>query len=58
MDRLDYVVELAKSSHQHLPALLSLLVGLCSLKRDPFLCMGEETPGDNIPMTLMESVRR
>lgn len=58
MDRLDHVVELAKSSHQHLPALLSLLVGLFSMKRDSFLCMGEETPGDNIPTTLMESIRR
>ena len=58
MDRLDHVVELAKSSHQHLPALLSLLVGLCSLKRDSFLYIGEETPGDNIPVTLMELVRR
>ena len=58
MDRLEHVVELAKSSHQHLPALLSLLVGLFSMKRDSFLSIGEENPGDNIPTTLMESVRR
>ena len=57
MDRLDHVVELAKSSQQHLPALLSLLVGLCSLKRDSFLYIGEENSGDNIPVTLMESIR-
>ena len=58
MDRLDHVVELAKSSHQHLPALLSLLVGLFTIKRNSFLYIGEENPGDNIPVTLMESVRR
>ena len=57
MDRLDHVVELAKSLQQHLPALLSLLVGLCSLKRDSFLYIGEENSGDNIPVTLMESIR-
>ena len=58
MDRLDHVVELAKSSHQHMPALLSLLVGLFSMKRDSFLSIGDENSGDNIPVTLMESVRR
>lgn len=58
MNRIYHVVDLAKSSHQHLPALLSLLVGLCSLKRDSFLYIGEENSGDNIPVTLMESIRR
>ena len=58
MDKLNHVVELAKSSHQHMPALLSLLVGLFSIKREPFLNIGEENYGDNIPVTLMESVRR
>ena len=58
MDRLDHVVELAKSSHQYLPALLSLLVGLSSMKRDPFLNIEEKDSGDNIPVTLIESIRR
>ncbi len=58
MNKLDHVVELAKSSHHHLPALLSLMVGLFSMKRDSFLCIGEDNSGDNIPVTLMESIRR
>ena len=58
MDRLDHVVELAKQSHHHLPALLSLLVGLFSIKRDSFLNIEEKNSGDNIPVTLMESIRR
>ncbi len=58
MDRIDHIVELAKQSHHHLPALLSLLVGLFSIKRDSFLYIGEENPGDNIPVTLVESIRR
>ena len=58
MDKLSHVVELAKSSHQHLPALLALLLGLCSLRRDSFLYIGEDNSGDNIPVTLMESLRR
>ena len=57
MDRLDHVVELAKQSH-HLPALLSLLVGLFSIKRDSLLNIEEKNSGDNIPVTLMESIRR
>ena len=58
MNRLDHVAELAKSSHQHIPALLSLFVGLFNMKRDSFLFIGEENPGDNIPVTLMDSIRR
>ena len=58
MDRLEHVVELAKASHQHLPALLSLLVGLFSIKKASFLNIEEETAGDNIPVTLMESIGR
>ena len=58
MDKLNHVVELAKSSHQHMPALLSLLAGLFTMKHDSFLFIGDENPGDNIPVTLMESIRR
>lgn len=58
MDKIDHVLELAKSSHQYLPALLSLLVGLLSIKREPFLNIEEKDSGDNIPVTLMESIRR
>ena len=57
MNRLDHVVELAKQSHHHLPALLSLLVGLFSIKRDSLLNIEEKNSGDNIPVTLMESIR-
>ena len=57
MDRLNHVIELAKSSHQHMPVLLSLLVGLFSIKRDPFLFIDEVATGDNIPMTLIDSLR-
>jgi len=56
MDRLS-VIAIAKSSHQHLPALLSLVVGLFTIKKNSFLYIGEENPGDNIPVTLMESIR-
>lgn len=58
MNRLDHVIEITKSSHQHLPALLSLLVGLAYIKKEPFLYIGDRVPGDNIPVTLIESVRR
>ena len=58
MDRLKHVIELTKSYHQYMPALLSLFVGLFSIKKASFLYVDEGSFGDNIPVTLMESVRR
>ena len=58
MHRLNHLADSLKSLYQHLPVLLSFLVGSFSMKRDSFLYIGEENPGDNIPVTLMESVRR
>ena len=57
MDRLNHFIELAKSSHQHMPVLLSLLVGLFGIKRGSFLFIDEVATGDNIPMTLIDSLR-
>ena len=53
MDRLSHVIEITKSSYQHLPPLLSFLAGLLSIKRDSFLFIDEGATGDNIPMTLI-----
>ena len=58
MKNINHVIDIVGQSQHHMPALLSLLAGLFSVKKDPFLSIGEENPGDNIPATLMESLRR
>ena len=58
MDRLTHVIEITKSSYQHLPSLLSFLAGLLSIKRDSFLIIDEGATGDNIPMTLIDVLNK
>jgi len=56
MDRLDNVMEIAKSSHQHMPALVPLLVGLFIIKKKSCFLSDDETVGDNIPTSLMDGM--
>ncbi|GEM_PF-4889539 len=56
MNRIDHVIEVARSSHQ-IPLLLSFLVGLFVTKRE-CLIDEEEITGDNVPATLMERIGR
>ena len=58
MDRLSHVIDIAKSSHQHMPALLLFLAGLLNIKRDPFLFIDENVTGDNIPVTLIDLLNK
>jgi hypothetical protein len=55
MDRLNHVIEALRQSH-HMPALLSLLVGLVLLKKENRLFREDETIGDNIPTSLMDGL--
>jgi len=55
MDRLNHVIEALRQSH-HMPALLSLLVGLVLLKKENRLFREDETMGDNIPTSLMDGL--
>jgi hypothetical protein len=55
MDRIDHVIEIAKSSH-HMPMLLSFLMGLFVVSRVEG--REEEVLGDNVPTTLIEGLGR
>lgn len=58
MDRLNSIVEIAKHSH-HMPAILSLLIGMFLLRQEPYLFSDDEKViGDNIPLTLIDSLKR
>ena len=61
MDRIDHVVEIAKSSH-HLPMLLPFLLGLFAVGRDRSADIADirddEIVGDNVPTTLIEGIGR
>ena len=57
MDKLSNIVEIAKHSH-HMPALLSLFLGLIVIKKRSSAFFKEnEITGDNIPATLMDGLR-
>lgn len=59
MKNINQLLDMAGQSHQHLPALLMLLVSLVVLRRRHSLSFGDdEISGDNIPITLMESMGR
>ncbi|MBU0604888.1 MAG: hypothetical protein KKH77_01215 [Candidatus Omnitrophica bacterium] len=58
MERLNHVIEVAKSSHQHMPALLSLLVGLSIIRRRSYFFGDDENLGDNFPVLLKEQIGR
>ena len=55
MDRLNNVIEALRQSH-HMPALLSLLVGLVLLKKESIMFREDEAMGDNIPTSLMDGL--
>ena len=58
MDRIDHVIEIAKSSHQ-MPLLLSFLVGLFVIKHSRDIELYEDDiVGDNVPTTLIEGIGR
>jgi hypothetical protein len=57
MERVDHVIEVLKQS-QHIPALLSLLVGMTIIRKRPWLSFGDdEAAGDNIPASLMDGLK-
>ena len=59
MNRIDRVVEIAASPN-HLPVVLSFLVGLFVARNKSDVLYGSysDTPGDNIPATLIEGIGR
>ena len=58
MEKIKDLVEIAGQS-QHMPALLSLLVGLVVLKKRPWIFFADdEASGDNIPASLMDGIGR
>jgi len=58
MDRIDHVIEIAKSSHQ-MPLLLSFLAGLFVIKHSRDIELYEDDiVGDNVPTTLIEGIGR
>ena len=58
MYRLNNVIELARQSHQ-MPAMLSLLIGLFLLHKEPYLFSDEDKSiGDNVPLTLVDRLNK
>lgn len=58
MKNINHLVEMAGQSHQYMPALLSLFLGLIVIKKRPSVFFNEnEVTGDNIPMTLIDSIK-
>lgn len=58
MDRLSNVIEIAKHSH-HMSAVLSFLIGLFLLRKESYLFSDEDNGiGDNLPLTLIDSLNR
>jgi len=56
MDRLNNIFGIANQAH-HMPALLSLLVGLMVVRKRPWLFFNDgEIAGDNIPASLMDGL--
>jgi len=59
MKNITYLISVVGQYHQHVTALLSLLVGFIIIRKSPLLFFGDdELAGDNIPVTLMELLRR
>jgi len=59
MKNINHLIEIVGQSHQHMPALLSLLLGLIFLKKElPLFSDNDVVVGDNIPVTLMELIRK
>lgn len=58
MKNMNHLIDIAGQSHQHMPALLSLLVGLCIIKKKSYFFGDDENLGDNFPVMLKESIKR
>jgi len=57
MEKIKHLVGIAGQS-QHMPAILSLLVGFMVIKKRPWLFFSDdETAGDNIPASLMDGLK-
>ena len=57
MNRIDQVAGIATSPN-HLAMALAFLAGVFITRKDSERIDYSDAPGDNIPVTLMESVRR
>ena len=56
MEKIRHIFE-AVSQSQHMPALLSLFVGLMVIRKRPWLFFSDnEIVGDNIPASLMDGL--
>jgi len=56
MDRINNVMEVVRQSH-HIPAFLSLFVGLIVIKKRPSVFFNDDDAvGDNVPSTLMDGL--
>lgn len=56
MEKIRHMFELVSQS-QHMPALLSLFIGLMVIRKRPWLFFNEsEIAGDNIPASLMDGL--
>ena len=59
MKNINHLIDIVGQSHQHMPALLFLLLGLVVIKKNSSLFFNDdEAVGDNMPITLMELGRR
>jgi len=59
MKNINHLIDTVGQSQRHMPALLSLFLGLVVIKKKPSVFFSDdEAVGDNIPITLMESIRR
>ena len=52
MDKTNHLIEIAKSAHQHMPVLVSLLAGLFIMKKRSYFFSDDENLGDNFPIML------
>lgn len=56
MEKIKHLIEMVGQAH-HMPALLSLLVGLMVVRKRPWLFFNDgEIAGDNIPASLMDGL--
>lgn len=58
MKSMNHLIDIAGQSHQHMPALVSLLAGLFIIKKKSYFFSDDENLGDNFPVMLKEPIRR
>jgi len=56
MEKLNQILEISRS--HHLPAVLSFLVGLLVMRRHHVDENADEILGENVPLTLIDALRR